>query len=72
MLARVALAGSGARVVFTAHGWAFSGRGGVSGTAYAGAERAVAPLTDAIVCVSAWDRGPRAGPPRGPARRRCT
>jgi glycosyltransferase involved in cell wall biosynthesis len=52
VLARVALAGLAAKTVFTAHGWAFSGRGGVAGTAYATAERAVAPLSDAIVCVS--------------------
>jgi glycosyltransferase involved in cell wall biosynthesis len=55
VLARLALAGLGARTVFTAHGWAFSGRGGAAGTAYAAAERAVAPLTDAIVCVSSHD-----------------
>jgi glycosyltransferase involved in cell wall biosynthesis len=69
VLARVALAGLGAKTVFTAHGWAFSGRGGAAGTAYAAAERAVAPLSNAIVCVSnhdlklARDRGiaPRGG-----------
>lgn len=55
VLTRVALARSGKPTVFTAHGWAFSGRGGVSGTAYALAERAVAPLSDAIVCVSQHD-----------------
>lgn len=55
VLARAALAGLGAKTVFTAHGWAFSGRGGVAGAAYATAERAVAPLSDAIVCVSNHD-----------------
>jgi glycosyltransferase involved in cell wall biosynthesis len=55
VLARLALAGRGTPTVFTAHGWAFSGRGGAAGTAYALAERAVAPLTDAIVCVSQHD-----------------
>jgi glycosyltransferase involved in cell wall biosynthesis len=55
VVARLALAGLGARTVFTAHGWAFSGRGGAVGGIYAGAERAVAPLTDAIVCVSGHD-----------------
>jgi glycosyltransferase involved in cell wall biosynthesis len=55
VLTRLALARSGRPTVFTAHGWAFSGRGGVSGTAYVLAERAVAPLSDAIVCVSQHD-----------------
>jgi glycosyltransferase involved in cell wall biosynthesis len=55
VLARLALARSGVRTVFTAHGWAFSGRGGAAGAAYASAERAVAPLSDAIVCVSNHD-----------------
>ena len=41
--------------MFTAHGWAFSGRGGAAGAVYAAAERAVAPLSDAIVCVSSHD-----------------
>ena len=41
--------------MFTAHGWAFSGRGGASGAVYTTAERAVAPLSDAIVCVSNHD-----------------
>ena len=44
-----------AQAVFTAHGWAFSGRGGASGAVYTAAERAVAPLSDAIVCVSSHD-----------------
>jgi glycosyltransferase involved in cell wall biosynthesis len=48
VLARLALPGLGARTVFTAHGWAFSGRNGVAGAVYA-------PLTDAIVCVSRHD-----------------
>jgi glycosyltransferase involved in cell wall biosynthesis len=69
VLARLALTGLGTRSVFTAHGWAFSGRTGVAGAVYAASERAVAPLTDAIVCVSIHDlqlareRGisPRAG-----------
>jgi glycosyltransferase involved in cell wall biosynthesis len=55
VLARIALAGLGTPTVFTAHGWAFSGRGGAAGTAYTLAERAVAPLGDAIVCVSQHD-----------------
>jgi glycosyltransferase involved in cell wall biosynthesis len=69
VLGRLALARTGVRTVFTAHGWAFSGRGGAAGALYAAAERAVAPLSDAIVCVSnhdlelAHDRGiaPRGG-----------
>lgn len=55
VLARVALARTGVRTVFTAHGWAFSGRGGAAGAVYTTAERAVAPLSDAIVCVSNHD-----------------
>jgi glycosyltransferase involved in cell wall biosynthesis len=55
VLARLALARLGTKTVFTAHGWAFSGRGGVGGAAYTAAERAVAPLSDAIVCVSNHD-----------------
>jgi glycosyltransferase involved in cell wall biosynthesis len=55
VLARLALARLGAKTAFTAHGWAFSGRAGVGGAVYATAERAVAPLTDAIVCVSTHD-----------------
>ena len=55
ILARLALARLGPKTVFTAHGWAFSGRRGAAGTAYATAERVVAPLSDAIVCVSNHD-----------------
>jgi glycosyltransferase involved in cell wall biosynthesis len=55
VLARLALPGLGARTVFTAHGWAFSGRTGAAGALYSAAERAVAPLSDAIVCVSSHD-----------------
>ncbi len=55
VLARLALAGLGTRTVFTAHGWAFSGRGGPAGAVYTASEQAVAPLTDAIVCVSSHD-----------------
>jgi glycosyltransferase involved in cell wall biosynthesis len=55
ILARLAVAGLGTKTVFTAHGWAFSGRRGIAGTAYALSERAVAPLSDAIVCVSNHD-----------------
>lgn len=55
VLARVALAGLHIPVVFTAHGWAFSGRGGKAGAFYTNAERACAPLCQAIVCVSSWD-----------------
>ena len=55
VLARLALARLGTKTVFTAHGWAFSGRGGAAGAVYTTAERAVAPLSDAIVCVSNHD-----------------
>ena len=55
VLARIALAGLGIPVVFTAHGWAFSGRGGKAGAFYTNAERACARLCQAIVCVSSWD-----------------
>jgi glycosyltransferase involved in cell wall biosynthesis len=55
VLARIALAGLGTRTVFTAHGWAFSGRAGTAGAVYTASERAVAPLTDSIVCVSSHD-----------------
>jgi glycosyltransferase involved in cell wall biosynthesis len=55
VLARLALAGLETRTVFTAHGWAFSGRGGAAGALYTAGELAVAPLTDAIVCVSSHD-----------------
>ena len=55
VLARFALAGTGIPVIFTAHGWAFSGRGGKAGAVYANAERAAAPFCRAIVCVSNWD-----------------
>lgn len=55
VLARLALPGLEVRTVFTAHGWAFSGRNGAAGALYAASERAVAPLTDAIVCVSRHD-----------------
>ena len=68
VLARIALAGLGIPVVFTAHGWAFSGRGGRAGAFYTNAERACAPLCEAIVCVSSWDlklaRERRIAPPR--------
>jgi glycosyltransferase involved in cell wall biosynthesis len=57
VLARLALAGTRIPSVYTAHGWAFSGRTGKAGMVYTLAERASAPLGDAIVCVSAWDRG---------------
>ncbi len=55
VLARLACARLGVKTVFTAHGWAFSGRGGAAGAVYTTAERAVAPLSDAIVCVSSHD-----------------
>jgi glycosyltransferase involved in cell wall biosynthesis len=45
----------GVRTVFTAHGWAFSGRGGRSGALYTAAERAAGRISDAIVCVSRHD-----------------
>jgi glycosyltransferase involved in cell wall biosynthesis len=55
VLGRLAVARTGVKTVFTAHGWAFSGRGGTAGAVYAAAERAVAPLSDAVVCVSSHD-----------------
>ncbi len=45
----------GTRTVFTAHGWAFSGRGGRAGALYTTAERAAGRISDAIVCVSRHD-----------------
>ena len=69
MLARLALARLGTKTVFTAHGWAFSGRGGAAGAVYTTAERAVAPLSDAIVCVSNHDLAARARAPHQAARR---
>jgi len=56
VLARLALTGTGIPAVFTAHGWAFAGRVGFAGAYLTGFERAMAPLTAAIVCVSEWDR----------------
>ena len=44
-LVRVALAGTGIPVAFTAHGWAFSGRQGLDGTAWTAIERATAAVT---------------------------
>jgi glycosyltransferase involved in cell wall biosynthesis len=55
MLGRLALIGTGIPVVFTAHGWAFSGRRGRGGLAAVMVERMTAPLSTAIVCVSDWD-----------------
>lgn len=55
MLGRLALIATRTPVVFTAHGWAFSGRRGSSGFFATAVERTVAPLTAAIVCVSNWD-----------------
>lgn len=45
--------------VFTAHGWAFKAEAGRRATAYLWADRLVAPLTSAVVCVSETER--RAG-----------
>ncbi|MGH3116364.1 MAG: glycosyltransferase family 4 protein [Gaiellales bacterium] len=56
LLARIALLGCGVPAVFTAHGWAFSGRRGRSGAFAVAVERAMAPLSAALVCVSDWDR----------------
>jgi len=42
-------------VIFTAHGWSFAPSGMGAG-AYKHVERLLAPLADAIVCVSEWDR----------------
>ena len=55
-LARIALIDHQAPVVYTAHGWAFSGRGALHGAAFVAVERLLTPLTDAIVCVSKRDR----------------
>jgi glycosyltransferase involved in cell wall biosynthesis len=55
VLTRLALAGLDTRTVFTAHGWAFSGRSGAAGALYGAAERAMAPLSDTVVCVSSHD-----------------
>ena len=54
-LARMALAGTGIPVVYTVHGWSFSGRTGLDGRAWAAIERQAAPLARAIVCVSRHD-----------------
>ena len=45
----------GVRTVFTAHGWAFSGRSGRAGAFYTAAERLAGTISDAIVCVSRHD-----------------
>jgi glycosyltransferase involved in cell wall biosynthesis len=45
--------------VFTAHGWAFGARSGLSAAVYRWADRLVRPLTSAVVCVSESER--RAG-----------
>jgi glycosyltransferase involved in cell wall biosynthesis len=56
-LGRLAAKLSGAPVLFTAHGWAFTeGRGAASRWIYALAERAAAPLADHIITVSEYDR----------------
>jgi glycosyltransferase involved in cell wall biosynthesis len=44
------------RIVYAVHGWAFSSRRGIGSVLFAEAERAAAPLADAIVCVSERDR----------------
>ena len=54
-LARLAMARMRIPVVYTVHGWSFSGRHGLDGTAYLAVERACAPLTTAVVCVSRFD-----------------
>jgi glycosyltransferase involved in cell wall biosynthesis len=56
VLARLALAASHVPLVFTVHGWSFSGRVGLPGRAAQAVERLLAPYTDAFVCVSEWDR----------------
>ena len=56
LLARTSLIGTRIPVVFTAHGWAFSGRRGRAGALAVAVERAMAPLSTAVVCVSEWDR----------------
>jgi glycosyltransferase involved in cell wall biosynthesis len=55
-VARIALRGMPLRIVYAVHGWAFSPRRGIGRFMFAQAERATAPLADAIVCVSGWDR----------------
>jgi glycosyltransferase involved in cell wall biosynthesis len=54
-VARIALRGLGVPIVYVVHGWAFR-RGGLGSFLYAQAERATAPLADAIICVSERDR----------------
>jgi glycosyltransferase involved in cell wall biosynthesis len=54
-LGRIAAAAGRARVVYTAHGWPF-GVPGRSRHVYSVAEVVLAPLADAIVCVSRYDR----------------
>jgi glycosyltransferase involved in cell wall biosynthesis len=54
-LGRLAALATPARIVYTAHGWPF-GVPSRSRYAYWLAEYALAPLSDAIVCVSQWDR----------------
>jgi glycosyltransferase involved in cell wall biosynthesis len=55
LVARLALIGTGVPAVFTAHGWAFSGRRGLARLTALFVEKATAPLSAAIVCVSDWD-----------------
>ncbi|HEY4095819.1 MAG TPA: glycosyltransferase family 4 protein [Baekduia sp.] len=45
--------------IFTAHGWAFGAHTGVAAALYRWADRAIAPLTTAVVCVAESER--RAG-----------
>ncbi len=56
LITRLALIGTGIPAVFTAHGWAFSGRRGLAGICALAVEKAMAPLSRAVVCVSDWDR----------------
>lgn len=54
-VARIALRRLRVPIVYVVHGWAFR-RGGLGSFLYAQAERATAPLADAIICVSERDR----------------
>jgi glycosyltransferase involved in cell wall biosynthesis len=53
------LAASATRVpirLFTAHGWAFNAHSGVPARVYRWADRAMRPLTSAVICVSEQER----------------
>lgn len=57
LIGRLAAAGFGVPVVFTAHGWSFTeGVSAFSALLYRNLERWVSPLTDKIITVSEYDR----------------